>query len=135
MQLTRLPFWTELNFWVLLEKTLAALRPEKAFTVEASDDPTLEEAAAKAAGATTAEAATTEAIASEDALEAREEQGAEAKAAMEAQGAQCESEEGGAGGMSYSLEGEAMWELGATHEKDQRRQKVDSARPPGLGAA
>jgi hypothetical protein len=75
MQLTRLPFWTELNFWVLLEKTVAALRPEKAFTVEASDDPTLEEAAAKAAGATTAEAATTEAIASEDAREAREEQG------------------------------------------------------------
>jgi hypothetical protein len=65
MQLTRLPFWTELNFWVLLEKTVAALRPEKAFTVEASDDPTLEEAAAKAAGATTAEAATMEAMASE----------------------------------------------------------------------
>jgi hypothetical protein len=74
MQLTRLPFWTELNFWVLLEKTVAALRPENAFTVEASDDPTLEEAAAKAAGATTAEAATTEAIASEGALEASEEQ-------------------------------------------------------------
>jgi hypothetical protein len=36
--------------------------------------------------------------------------------------------------MSYLLEGEAMWELGATHEKGQRRQKVDSARPPGLGA-
>jgi hypothetical protein len=65
MQLTRLPFWTELNFWVLLEKTVAALRPEKAFTVEVSDDPTLEEAAAKAAGATTAEAATMEAMASE----------------------------------------------------------------------
>ena len=131
MQLTRVPFWTELNFWVLLEKTVAALRPEKAFTVEASDDPTLDEAAAKAAGATTAEAATMEAIASESALEARDEQGGE-KAAMEAQGAQCGSGECEAGGMSYWLEGEPIWKLGATHEKGEREQKVDNVPAPGL---
>jgi hypothetical protein len=60
MQETRLPFWT-LNF--LEEKREADLRPEKALTVTLSEDATDEEAAAKAAGATTVEAATTDAMA------------------------------------------------------------------------
>jgi len=45
------------------EKRVLLLRPEKAFTVVDSEAPTLEEAAAKAAGATTVEAATMDAMA------------------------------------------------------------------------
>ena len=63
MHCTRLPFCTLLSFWALLEKTVAPLRPVKAFTLLDSEAATLDEAAKKAAGATTAEAATIEAIA------------------------------------------------------------------------
>lgn len=47
----------------MLENKVALLRPEKAFTEEASEVITADEAAAKAAGATTVDAATMEAIA------------------------------------------------------------------------
>jgi hypothetical protein len=63
MHWTRLPFCTLLSFWALLEKTVAPLRPVKAFTLLDSEAATLDEPAANAAGATTAEAATIEAIA------------------------------------------------------------------------
>jgi hypothetical protein len=65
MHCTRLPFWTELKLWLLAEKRVALLRPEKAFTEVDSEVDTADEAAAKAAGATTAEAATMDAIARE----------------------------------------------------------------------
>jgi hypothetical protein len=63
MHCTRLPFCTELRLWLLAENRVALLRPENAFTEVDSevDDPA--DAAAKAAGATTAEAATMDAIA------------------------------------------------------------------------
>jgi hypothetical protein len=66
MHCTRLPFWTELRVWVLEEKRVADLRPEKpAFTEVASREEGAEDAAAlKATGATTEEA-TADAIAGE----------------------------------------------------------------------
>jgi uncharacterized protein (UPF0276 family) len=67
MQLTRLPFWTELKVWALLENKVALLRPEKALTEEDSETVDTAEAEAKAAGATAVEAVTTEAIASKQA--------------------------------------------------------------------
>lgn len=65
MQFRRLPLLTvfDLRSLVLPEKTAPDLRPTKAFTEEASDTELLGEAAAKAAGAATAEVATIEAIA------------------------------------------------------------------------
>ena len=64
MHCTRLPFWTELSFGLLAEKIVALLRPEKAFTEDDSLVATLDEAAAKATGATTEEA-TADAMATE----------------------------------------------------------------------
>jgi hypothetical protein len=76
MHCTRLPFWTELNFWVLPENKVADFRPEKAFTEEDSEGaPTQDEAPPKATGATTvdatADAIATDSLSLESALESK----------------------------------------------------------------